>query len=177
MKHPLEGFPQPLQKRAFSIFLFLTLLFFAVFRWLDAPLQTAAAPYGIVSFELAWTLRSAQAMMDSWDAQARLFAAFGLGVDYLFMPTYALALSFGLLLARQGASPRWRVLTAWLGWGAFGAALCDALENAALWQMLSAGATAALPFFAALCASIKFMLLALGLLAAVLSLKLARARP
>jgi len=167
MKHPLENFPQQLQKRAFLFFLFLTLLIFAVFGGLDAPLQTAPAPNGIVSFELAWTARAAQSILDSWNAQARLFAAFGLGFDYLFMPIYALTLSFGLLLAGRGVSPRWRNLAAWLGWGAFVAAFCDALENAALWKMLGAGAVAPFPFFAALFASIKFALLICGLLAAL----------
>ena len=43
-----------------------------------------------------------------------VFAAFGLGLDYLFMPVYALALAFGTLLAaeRHGGwlspSARWR---------------------------------------------------------------------
>src|SRR5512137_1524328 len=99
MHHPLEFVPQNLRKPMFYVFLALTVLIFGIFRFLDAPLRTSTAPNGIVSFELAGGVEDARSMIASWDANARLFAAFGLGFDYLFMPVYAFALSFGLLLA------------------------------------------------------------------------------
>lgn len=152
----------------FGVALALALLIFGVFRVIDAPLQTSAAPWGIISFELAGTGTRAQAMLDSWDARVRLFAAFGLGLDYLFMVSYAAAIGLAAAWAgRQlGASRRWLVgLGVALGWGVAFAALLDAVENIALTVMLLAGAAAApWPALAAGCATVKFTLVLLGFL-------------
>ncbi|MFN8411809.1 MAG: hypothetical protein U0Z26_05430 [Anaerolineales bacterium] len=168
MKHPLEFIPQNLRKTLFFVFLAFTLIIFGVFRVLDQPLRTSSAPNGIVSFELARTTNASQAMVNSWDDNARLFAAFGLGMDYLFMPVYALALSFGLLLAGSGKAKWLQVLTTWLGWGAILAALFDAVENYALWHILIGTVHSSFPQVAAICATIKFILLLLGLAGAIL---------
>jgi hypothetical protein len=160
MRHPLEFVPVNLRKPLFFVFLGLTLLIFGVFRVLDAPL----GPGGIVSFELARTADAAQSILTSWDSNARTYAAFGLGLDYLFMPVYAFALSFGLLLLMNGRKGWYRHLAGWMGWGGFAAAMFDAVENYALWEQLTGGAVSPYPEIAALCASIKFSLLAAGLL-------------
>jgi hypothetical protein len=167
MQHPLEFIPQNLRKPLFYVFFILTLLIFGVFRGLDEPLRTTAAPSGIVSFELARETGTAQAIVNSWDSNARLYAAFGLGLDYLFMPAYALALSLGILLMMNGRSGWYLQLSAWMGWGIFAAALFDAVENYALWQELTSGVISPYPEIAALCASIKFALLIAGLLTVI----------
>jgi hypothetical protein len=167
MKHPLEFMPVNLRKPLFYVFFALTILIFGVFRVLDQPLQTLAAPNGIVSFELAGKADSSQSMVDSWDANARLSAAFGLGFDYLFMPTYALALSLGLLLAIGNKRNRYAVFAAWIGWGVFVAAIFDAVENYALWRVLTGDVVSPYPEIAALCATIKFGLLIAGLVTAL----------
>ncbi len=169
MKLPLEFFPAPLRKPFFYLFLALTLAIFAVFNCLDQPLRTSAAPNGIVSLELAYDPLRARGITDSWDADAKLAAAFGLGFDFLFMPVYALALSFGLLLVRQPPSGLGRSLLGLAAWGALAAPLFDAAENFCLWRILAGDAAAPYSQIAAVCASIKFALLAFGLLAAALS--------
>ena len=170
MKHPLEFIPQTLRKPLFYFFFACTLVIFGIFRPLDVPLQTSAAPNGIVSFELARTLDSSQAMIQSWDENARLIAAFGLGFDYLFMFIYSVALSLGLLLAGN-AKPNWyHTLTTWLGWGSFAAALFDMMENYALWRALTGNTDPIFPQLAAFCATIKFVLLISGLLIAIASI-------
>lgn len=167
MQHPLEFIPIYFRKPLFYFFFAFTLVIFAIFRPLDAPLQTSAAPNGIVSFELARTLDSSQAIIRSWDSNARLIAAFGLGFDYLFMPVYAVALSLGLLLAGREKIKWYYNLTAWLGWGAFAAALFDMIENYGLWRVLTGSVDPMFPQIAAFCATIKFILLAAGLLTAL----------
>jgi len=182
MIHPLGFVSATNRKPLFYAFLAGTLILFAVFRVLDAPLQTSAAPSGIVSFELAGTPFQAQAIIDSWKEAAYLassvagepvpglvsrayaFAAFGLGLDYLFMPLYATALALGILLA-AGRHPGWfATFGAWLGWGAYAAALFDAVENFALARMLLMNQVwSPFPQVAAISASVKFFLLALGL--------------
>ena len=186
MKHPLENIPSTSRKPLFWAFLAGTLILFAVFRVLDAPLRTTAAPNGIVSFELAGTPFQAQAIIDSWHEMAFLvssvegepvpgfvsrayaFAAFGLGVDYLFMPVYATALAFGILLA-AGKHGSWFARSgAWLGWGVYAAALFDAVENYALARMLLMNQVwSPYPEVAAFSASVKFVLLSLGLVYAL----------
>lgn len=149
----------------------LTLAILAVFSVIDAPLQNAAAPSGIISFELAGAVARAQAMLDSWDAHARLYAAFGLGLDYLFMVSYAVAIGLGCAGLAGVLGRRWPRLGRVgriLAWGLLPAALLDAVENIALLRMLLAGAASApWPALAAGCAAVKFALVALGLLYAL----------
>jgi hypothetical protein len=167
MKHPLENFPQNSRKPLLWAFLAGTLALFVIFRVLNAPLITPAAPGGIVTFELAGAPVRSQAILDSWDARARLFAAFGLGLDYLFMVFYATTLMLGTLLAAGRHAGWFKSLGALGGWGALFAALLDALENYALWTILIGSASDPWPGVGAACAALKFAFLALGLLYAL----------
>ena len=167
MKHPLEFIPLNLRKPLFYVFFAMTIAIFGIFNILDQPLRTDSAPNGIVSFELARKVESAQSIADSWDANARLFAAFGLGFDYLFMSTYALALSLGLLIAVGNKINRYAIFAGWMGWGVFVAALFDAMENYMLWRVLTGDIISPYPEIAAICATIKFILLILGLVTAL----------
>ena len=186
MNHPLESIPSTSRKPLFWAFLAGTLVLFAIFRVLDTPLRTSAAPSGIVSFELAGTPFQAQAIIDSWYEMAFLlsavegetvpgfvsrafsFAVFGLGIDYLFMPVYATALALGILLAAGRHKGWFGILGAWLGWGVYAAALFDAVENYALARMLLLNQVwSPYPEIAALSASVKFVLLSLGLIYAL----------
>lgn len=178
MRNPLEIVPLESRRHLFVTFLLLTLLFVAIFQFLDQPLRTDAAPNGIVSFELAGNRAHAALIVSSWrpcesrspddslvcDPTPLMFAAFGLGLDYLFMPTYALALALGTLLAVQHRTPSMKYLGALAAYGAFAAALCDAVENFALWQVLLGAYDSGFPAIAAFCASIKFGLILFGIL-------------
>lgn len=185
MKHPLQSVPTEYRKRFFFIFLTLALVLLAVFGVLDVPLQTEAAPKGIVSLELAGTPQTARAITDSWKQVSLLlsatadrpnpdivnvpyiFAAFGLGLDYLFMPVYALALAFGSLLASQKHTGWMHSLSVMAGYGAFAAVLFDAVENYALFQVLLGRVDSDFPAIAALCATIKFSSIGFGILVAL----------
>lgn len=185
MNHPLEFVPDKYRKKLFLAFLSLTLILFGIFRVLDQPLKTPAAPNGIVSFELAGSVSQAAAVLDSWKQNSLLlsavagqpdpnivnvpyvFAAFGLGIDYLFMPLYSFALSFGTLLAAGKHGGWFKSLGAVTGYGAFVSALFDAVENYALFQVLLGKLFSPYPEIAFYCASIKFGLLIFGLVYAV----------
>ncbi|GAB4489212.1 MAG: hypothetical protein Fur0016_21310 [Anaerolineales bacterium] len=162
LRHPLHFVPSNLRKPLFWFSLGLTAACFAVFQiLLDPPLKTPLAD-GIVSYEFARTPQAATAMVESWDSRGRLFAAFSLGFDFLFMPLYATALSLGLLLAAERHQGTWLTLSNLLGWGAYLAIVFDAIENIALFSIL-AGNLGANPPLAFWCATIKFGLIALGL--------------
>ena len=97
-------------------------------------------------------------------SRAYSFAVFGLGIDYLFMPVYATALALGILLASGRHGSWFATLGAWLGWGAYAAALFDAVENYALARMLMLNEVwSPWPEVAAFSASVKFLLLLFGL--------------
>jgi hypothetical protein len=185
MQHPLEFIPDGSRPRIFFTLLVLTLILFGVFRVLDTPLRTPAAPNGIVSFELARTVSQANAITSEWKRSSLVlsavagqanpdivnlpyaFAAFGLGLDYLFMPVYAFTLAFGTLLA-AGRHGGWlRSLGAVAGYGAFGAPIFDAVENYALFQVLLGRVFSPYPEIAFYCASVKFGLLIFGLVYAL----------
>ncbi|MCA9969657.1 MAG: hypothetical protein KC425_05555 [Anaerolineales bacterium] len=71
----------------------------ALMQVVGRPLQTAAAPQGILSFEFAGTVPAAQAMVASWDANARAAAGLSLGLDFLYPPLYAAAIALACLAA------------------------------------------------------------------------------
>ena len=185
MDHPLHSIPRASRKRFFFICLALTLVLYVVFGILDAPLRSEAAPMGIVSFELAGTPQAAREITDSWKQMSLLlsatadrpnpyivntpyvFAAFGLGLDYLFMPVYALALAFGTLLAAQKHTGWIQPLAAAAGYGAFAAVLFDAVENYALLRVLLGAVESGYPALASFCAIVKFGLIGFGILAAL----------
>jgi hypothetical protein len=172
MKHPLEFMAPERRKSAFVLFLLLSTLLLAALQVLDLPLRTQAAPGGMVSFELAGTPARAGRILASWGAlneqagvsvfqPARTAAAFGLGLDFLFMPVYGIAVSLGILLA-GGKAP-------WMGWTPFLAAAFDAVENYALLQLLMGSMISPWPQLAAACAALKFALLACAILYALLA--------
>jgi hypothetical protein len=151
--------------------LVFTLVLAVTLYLLDAPLRTVAAPRGIISYEFARTVTDAQNMLDSWQGTPMLYAAFQLGLDYLYMPSYALTIALACIWAGGvlGRNRPWPhilglALAAWM----VPAALMDATENYALVKMIFAGvASAPWPTVAANCATIKFVLIICGLLFAL----------
>ena len=165
--HPFASLAPHLLRKLFYISLAATISIAVVLNVADEPLVTSLAPYGIVSFELAGTPERAQAIIESWDERARLFAAFSLGYDYLYMLAYSTVLGLGCILAAQAIrSVEWPLaaLGIPLAWGMWLAALFDAVENLSLILILLAGASSGIwPAVARQCALIKFGLLFFGL--------------
>ncbi|RME80547.1 MAG: hypothetical protein D6775_15880 [Caldilineae bacterium] len=162
MWHPLTALPA----NWFWPFLVLTLVVLALFQVIDRPLKTPAAPVGIVSYELAGSVERARAILESWDSRARVYAGFSLGFDYLFMPLYATTIGMACLWgARTGSGPAW--LGGILAWGVWVAALCDGIENYALWRMLVGEPVAPWPAVARVSALAKFGLILLALVYAL----------
>ncbi len=160
MRHPFQSL-QPGQGKwifssAFVLFVILTVLF----RFLDVP-------RGIVAFELAGSVTASQSIINAWDKNAQLVAAFGLGIDYLYMIAYSTVIGMACLwAARTLAARNWplRSFGPPLAWGLWLAALFDATENVALWMQLLNGVAEPYPQIAAFCATLKFLLIILGVL-------------
>jgi hypothetical protein len=138
-----------------------------LFTPLSAPLQTEAAPSGMISFELARTAQQAAEILRSWSPEARLYAAFSLGLDYLFMVSYAAAIGLACWFVATRLAGRAAALGRALAWSQLPAALLDGVENVALWQQLVHGAAGGPASLAWLAATIKFALVGAGLLYAL----------
>ena len=164
MKHPLEAIPHG--KR---LVVFLALL--AVFLVITVGFQfIGPAEPSIVDFELAGTTCRAAQIINAWDMQDRIRAGFNLGLDYLYMPVYSTLLALVCVWgAGVLASRNWRATGLLLGWGLWAAAVFDAVENVALTVILFDTVAAPYPLVAWVCAMLKFGLIVLGLVFAVVA--------
>jgi hypothetical protein len=167
MRYPLELIPLAWRPKVFWLLLALTLAILGVMNTVGEPLNTAAAPLGIMSFEVAGSVTKAGEMLASWDADARVRAGFIQGLDFLFPLVYST--TFGLACSWAGGvlrSARWPLaaLSIPLAWGQWLAALFDAIENIALVILLFGALASPWPEVAMLCACLKFGLLFIGLI-------------
>ncbi|MEA2405345.1 MAG: hypothetical protein QOE08_1992 [Thermoleophilaceae bacterium] len=117
---------------------------------------------GVVEFELMrTTARTAQLLADLGQ-KGRDAARTQLWLDYGYLISYGLFLSLACTAiaarARDRGNPRWRRVGEALAWGALGAALFDAIENAALLRILAGHAGQPYPAIAFSAAIGKFAL-------------------
>jgi len=162
MRHPFEHLQSKILKKYFLILFILTILIMVIMNMVGSPLTTPSAPYGIVSFELAFSPARAQEMISSWSTDAQLRAAFIQGLDFLFPLVYSAALGLGCLLAANVLSARdkpFKGLGVILAWALVLAALCDYFENIALVVQLFGKVQSPYPEIAGVCAVIKFSLI------------------
>ena len=128
----------------------------------DNPLKTTHAPLGIISLQLAGTTQAAKQVVYDWGPRDRLSAAFGLGLDYLFLSSYSLWMFFGCRWAAvqwMKSNPSRGSLFALLAWGAILAGLLDAAENIVLLIFLQSDGRSVLYPLAFWCAVAKFLLI------------------
>jgi hypothetical protein len=166
INNPTQPLPKNYQKVLFGVFFGLTIVLILIFGMTGGSLNTDPAPLGIISFELAGSVEVAESIISSWDDDARALAAFGLGLDFLFIPVYAGALTLGCALSSRSIEKRsWPLpqLGNPLAWGVCLAGLLDVIENVSLLMILFGEAAAPWPQIAATCAMIKFSLIFLAL--------------
>ena len=166
VKSPIQSLSHNIQLRLFTVFAIMTLLLLVIISYTGSPLNTEAAPMGIVSFELAGSGSRTEAILSSWDWNAKLHAAFSLGLDFLFIPAYVAAFSLGCSLSSWSVRSRsWPLAGTGnlLVWGVILAGLLDVIENASLLVILLGKVTSLWSRLASLCAGIKFGLLFLAL--------------
>lgn len=164
MWHPLRGSPRQLRQLAMWTAV-STALLMTVLTLIGRPLNTPAAPWGIVSFEVAYSPARASQILDSWDEPARHRAQMSLWVDYLFIPAYSTLMTLVCLCATGCLRRRaWRIarLGVLVAWGQWIAGALDTVENATLLVVLAGPVTGPWPQVAAVAALTKFTLLALG---------------
>jgi hypothetical protein len=167
LQSPFDWLLPATQRPVFVVATGLTILVMIALNVTGRPLNTAAAPAGIVSFELAGDLASAQRIVASWGQNGRVYAGINLGLDFLFLVCYPTAIGLGCAQVARGLARRSRWVE-WVGvvlaWFQIGAGLLDAVENVALIRLLVGSVSEALPLLARCCAILKFAVVAAGLL-------------
>ncbi len=107
---------------------------FAMLAMLDQQLKPAL-PGGIVSLQLAMTAQHSADLVAALSPDQRLWCAFGLGADYVFMLLYPSAVVFGVTWAGRALRARRQALAAVapvIAWAMIIGGLADAVENALL---------------------------------------------
>lgn len=138
----------------------LFVLVLLAMRLIDSGLQTASAVHGIVSFEFCAFSASCAAQLQDWGVRGQQLAMLSLGLDYLFIPLYAGLLWLALLWLAPLQAVKLQRFTYLAAHLALLAGLADTLENYALIQLLLSQSITPFDLVAALCASLKFSLLA-----------------
>jgi len=163
---PFQWLNNEQQKGFLTLSAVTTIILFVVLHVINIPLQTAAAPNGIISLELAGTLEKSQAMLHSWDAQAAVYAGFSLGIDFVFLLAYSLFLGFACYRIARDFKSRFNwlyqigLVIAYLQ---LVAGLLDAIENIALFRLLLGSGNPALSSVAFYCAGTKFLFVFAGI--------------
>ncbi len=149
------------------ILVFSTLSLFILISVLDIPLKTATAPGGIVSFELAGIFSHSQKILQSWNHQARLNAIQSLVADYLFLISYSFLFAFTIFIIakfyEKVKNNLFVTVGIILGWLQFVAAVFDSFENYFLLRIIFGSQNPAYPEYAFYFASLKFLIILLGL--------------
>ncbi len=166
-RFPFEWIEKKNQKRVFWELLLLTLAGIVGEQLLDVHLKTLTSPSGIVSFEMAGSLARAGEILKAWGARGQVYAGLSLGFDFFFIVAYSSFLAFACLLVSRSFRGRvkWIVsVGAVLAWGQFAAAFFDVLENISLIRLLLGSHLEGWPVLAHWCATLKFLLVGLGIL-------------
>ena len=171
LKSPFYNISKPNEKKLTIALLVLLPILIAVTLFFDIPLKNEVAHNGIVSFELAKEIEISENILNSWDTHARTSAGMSMGLDFLFLIIYAsfIALLMHKLNERIWNNTRVYKLGVLLIWGVFLAALFDVIENIALIQLLLGDLQQLWSSIAFYFASMKFVLLILGVLFIVVS--------
>lgn len=169
MLHPLERLGPDARAKGLRLSLIALVVCTLAIGALDRLYKTDATPWGVVSFELAGDEARAQEILDAWAPSAthKLWVAFVLGFDYLYLVVYGVAFSFGaatvaakLANTRPGLSR----IARGVAYLQLAAPLCDAVENAGLMAMLVGAGTSPYAALSSGFAIAKFVCLGLALL-------------
>ena len=151
----------------------LTVAFLIVLNLLDGLLKVRTG-YGTADLQWLGKGWDARVIADHWTSPPNaMLAGFVLGLDYLFMPLYAAALFFGSLVALDRFAPRpgqrRRIMTL-LAFAPVAAAICDAVENAVQFMMLTHAATDTLASFALEATAGKYLGILIGVVLSLAAL-------
>ncbi len=163
--HPLSWIPVRHERAILVTLILANILVMLGMGMVDGHLRTEATPFGIASFEFIGDAASAERALSAWGEKGRAYAAFSLGLDYLFLVLYSLlaAMLAGTMSRKlERRFPRISKLSVWVAWTFLFTGLFDAMENTALVAVVMGASDDLWPHLGLLFASIKFTLAAVG---------------
>jgi hypothetical protein len=173
IRHPFAWISGSTRRRLLWTMSAIAIVVLVAMSIAGARLTTVASPAGIISFEFAGSIGKASCMMASWETNGPAVAAFSLGLDYLFLLAYSVAISLGCVLI-SGAAFNDAGAGAWIGmvlaWAQFVAAALDAVENYGLMRVVLGAQDEIWPALARACAIPKFLIVLAGLLYLIVAL-------
>ncbi len=139
------------------IFLILNI---AVFSPVESALQSKSG-YGVLDFEFAWTSAQIEKIFDAWGRNGMQKEAMVTYWDFLYLTCYSTFIFAILLLTSRQIQGKIQNLGIYASLTPIAAGIFDSIENVNLLLMISddASIAAGSPFFASLCATIKFGLI------------------
>jgi hypothetical protein len=181
LRHPTQVLTRAKRAMLFGGSFVIGFVLWYALQQLDVPLETREARWGIVSLELSGTVERSQEIIDSWKGTALDNARSGLLLDFIFPLCYSTVMTIACFWAASVFRERGFRKTAWLAagvaWLQWPAAVCDYVENIALWIQLRGPIQDPWPAIGRDSATIKFSLIGVGLcvvLAAAIVLVLRR---
>lgn len=152
------------RRRALIVLAIATVAIGVVLAVLDGRMRDSGGP-GIVGFEFAGSEESAAEILGDWGEEGQDAARASLWIDYPYLLSYGAFLTLAAIATRELAvRRRWRWMAA-AGVAAIpaaAAAACfDAIEDVGLLLALDRHGGDLAPLLAAVCAGLKFALLAL----------------
>lgn len=136
-----------------------------------APLKIPGfTPYGMISLEFAGTVSRATEIYQNWYPDLTALAIKNIRIDFLFLISYGIFLCTCCLILSRYYSGAWSRAGRWLSALMITAAAFDALENTLMFSALVGHIRKELIASMYMFASIKFLLVALGIVYIVFSL-------
>ena len=144
----------------------LTIVLFLSLRVFDSSLHTVHSPNGILSFEFAKTIETSNLIISSWNANAKMNAGLSLGIDFLFLFAYSIFFATACVMIAKNFNQSYLIykIGIVLAYLLLFAGICDAIENIALIKLLLGSNNEIYPPIAYYFASIKFSIIAVGIL-------------
>ncbi len=167
LQHPTQVLTRAKRAVLFGVCFVIGFVLWYALQQLDVPLETPVARWGIVSLELSGTIERSQEIIDSWKGTALDNARSGLLLDFIFPLCYSTVMTIATFWAASIFRERGFRKTAWLAtgiaWLQWPAAVCDYVENIALWIQLRGPVQDPWPGIGRDSAVLKFSLIAAGL--------------
>lgn len=140
MRHPFENIPSDKRQRIFLPLLVATIIIFTAWVLMVSPMSNEVAPLSVSSFGMAGNLSNAREMIASWNEQARLSGAFGIGFDFfqlaIYSTTFALVCAWIAQMFRRLGLNGLSALGFLIAWGQWLAVLFGTIQNAVMMSLL-----------------------------------------
>ena len=161
MVHPFSWLPDFLRTPLLVVLVAGSVAFSVWLAEQGRSLRGPAAPYGVASFEFAWSRENAAEMIDDWRPVLEI-ARRQVQIDFGFLVFYPLATSLACAMLAESRFNGRPATGVFLSWAVLAAGPLDAAENLALLHQLNHGAADTAARVAACCAGVKFALVLAG---------------